>query len=96
MIIYNCLVSENYKHLQQGRFSMFLIGGWESHPRRNNLISSKFGMGMRNYSSKSWYEAFTLRKLGILKNSVNYELLAGLVEEYTDFPCFMKLSKMPF
>ena len=94
MIIYNCLVNENYKHLKQGRFS--IIGGWESHPRRNNLISSKLGMGTRNYSSKSWYEAFTPRKLGILKNSVNYELLAGLVEEHTDFPCFMKLSKMPF
>ena len=74
MIIYNCFVSENYKQLQQGRSSIFLMGGWESHPRRKNLINSKLGMETRNYSSKSWYEALTPRKLGVLKDSVSYEL----------------------
>ena len=50
------------------------MGEWESHPRRKNLINSKLGMERRNYSSKSWYEALTPRKLGVLKDSVSYEL----------------------
>ena len=50
------------------------MGEWESHPRRKNLINSKLGMETRNYSSKSWYEALTPRKLGVLKDSVSYEL----------------------
>ena len=74
MIIYDCYVSENYKQLQQGRSSIFLMGGWESHPRRKKLRNSKLGMEARNYSSKSWYEALMLRKLGVLKDSVSYEL----------------------
>ena len=74
MIIYNCFVSENYKQLQQGRSSIFLMGRWESHPCRKNLINSKLGMETRNYSSKSWYEALTPRKLGVPKDSVSYEL----------------------
>ena len=60
----------------------------------------KIGMETRNYSSKSWYEALTPKKLGVIKHSVSYELWlpgsAELVEEHIDIPCFMKLSKMPF
>ena len=74
MIIYNCFVSENYKQLQRGRSSIFLMGGWESHDRRKNLRNSKLGMEMRNYSSKSWYEDLTPRKIGVLKDSFSYEL----------------------
>ena len=100
MIIYNCFVSENYKQLQQGRSSIFLTGGWESHPRQKNLRNSKLGIETKNHSSKLWYEALTPRKLGELKDSVSYELRfpgsEELVEEYTDVPYFMKLSKMPF
>ena len=61
LIIYNCFVSENYKQLQQGRSLIFLMGGWESHPRLKNLRNSKLGMETRNHSSKSWYEALTPR-----------------------------------
>ena len=53
-----------------------------------------------NYRPKSWYEALTHRKLGVVKDSVSYELQlpgsAELVKEHTDFPCFMKLSEMSF
>ena len=31
-IIYNSFVSENYKQLQQGHFSIFLMVDWKSHP----------------------------------------------------------------
>ena len=37
MIIYNCFVSDNYEELQQRRTSIFVMGGWESHPQRKNL-----------------------------------------------------------
>ena len=100
MIIYNCFASGNYKQLQQERSSISLIGGWESHPRQKILRNSKLGMETRNYSSKSWYETLTPRKLDVLKDSVSYELWlpgsAELVEEHADVPYFMKLSKMPF
>ena len=36
VISYNSFVSENYKQLQQGR-SIFLMGGWESHPHQKKL-----------------------------------------------------------
>ena len=62
--------------------------------------NSKLRMETRNYSSKSWYEALTPRKLGVLNNSVSYELwLSGsaeLVEEHTEVPCFMKTVKNTF
>ena len=92
--------SENYKQLQQGLSSIFLMGGCESHPHRKSLRKSKLGMKTRNYSSKSWYEALTPKKLAVLKDSVSYELwLPGsteLVEEHDDIPCFMKLPEMSF
>ena len=57
-------------------------------------------METKNYNTKSLYEALLPRKLGVLKDSVSYELWvpksAELVEEYTDVPCFVELSKMPF
>ena len=72
MIIYNCFVSENYKQLQQG---LDIFNEWmESEPRRKKLRNSKLGMEIRNYSAKSWHEALTPRKLGVLKDSVSYEL----------------------
>ena len=89
MIIYNCFVSKNYKKLQQGRSSIFLMGGREPHPRRKNLRNSKLGMETRNYSLKSWYEALTPNKLGVLKDSVSHELWlpksAELVEDTLTF-----------
>ena len=51
-------------------------------------------------SLKSFSEALTPRNLGVLKDSISYELwLLGsveLVEEDTGVTCFMKLSKIPF
>ena len=44
-IIYNSFVSENYKQLQQGHFSIFLMVDWKSHPRWKNLRNSKLGKG---------------------------------------------------
>ena len=46
MIIQSCFVSENCKQLQQERSSIFLKGGWESHPRRKKLRNSKLGIGV--------------------------------------------------
>ena len=43
MIIYNCFVSEDYKQLQQGRSSVFLMVGWESHPRQKSLEIQNLG-----------------------------------------------------
>ena len=44
MIIYSCSVSENYEQLQLGGSSMFLMGGWQSHPRRKILRNLNLGM----------------------------------------------------
>ena len=48
------------------------MGGCKS--LRKSLRNSKLGMETRNYSPKSWYQALTHSKLGVLKDSVSYEL----------------------
>ena len=45
-MIYNCLVSENYKQLQQEHYPIYLTVDWKSHPRRKNLRNSKLGKGV--------------------------------------------------
>ena len=37
-------------------------------------LRKSWGWKTRNYSPKSWYEALTHSKLGVLKDSVSYEL----------------------
>ena len=40
-MIYNCFVFENYKQLQLGNSSIFLMVDWKSHQK--NLTNSKLG-----------------------------------------------------
>ena len=73
MIIYNCLFLKIIS-VTTGTF-FNIVNGWMEVPTPPKKFK-KFNVvvEMRNYSPKSWYEALTHRKLGVLKDSVSYGL----------------------
>ena len=44
-MIYNCFVFENYKQLQQGHSSIFLMVGWSPIPAEKKIKKFKIGEG---------------------------------------------------